>query len=159
MLYSALPTLLWPFSSLHRTNIAVNAPDELPLQAPTSSFSLACPPSSSSSFGQSHVFVFITDEAASTDVLQGLRDDEVLVCAGNEKQFFGAFLARSKLYHDQEENLSRVATTLVTADDAAAAATLKRRRIDPPSHAHQQSGSSKAEKVMNDDNSSGDMES
>ena len=46
---------------------------------------------------QPHVFVLITDDAVPVDVLQGLRDSEIVVCAENEVDSVGAFLARSKL--------------------------------------------------------------
>ena len=54
-----------------------------------------------------HLFVYITDELVSPEVEKKMAENEVLIHAGNEEEFFGPFLARSKLYHDQEEDVSR----------------------------------------------------
>jgi hypothetical protein len=59
-----------------------------------------------------HLFVYITDEpVALEDPLTARQakemEDVVVIHRGNENLFFGPFLARSKLYHDQEEEVSR----------------------------------------------------
>jgi hypothetical protein len=81
-----------------------------------------------------HLFVYITDELVSAEVEKQLEQSVVVIHAGNEQQFFGPFLARSKLYPDQEEPVSRGDPTqslreaLDDSDGAASREAGKRRR-------------------------------
>jgi hypothetical protein len=87
-----------------------------------------------------HLFVYITDEFVSQEVVeevsrtQGHNNNVVIIHRGNEEEFFGPFLTRSKLYHDQEENISRGDPTpslermLYKPSDTASGEESKRRR-------------------------------
>ena len=62
-----------------------------------------------------HLFVFITDQPFTqrklTDKEQKELENVVIVHKDNEEAFFGPFLTRSKLYHDQDENVPRADPT------------------------------------------------
>jgi hypothetical protein len=129
------PPLLLQDKQRHSSKRAVQLQRQRP---PSSSFTVddivlehsKCAPPTS------HLFVYITDESVSLEVHSQLEENEILIHAGNEQEFFGPFLTRNKLYHDQEEDVVRgdptpsLVQALENADSAESAEVRKRRRTE-----------------------------